>query len=392
MKNKNYFVLIVLVLVIGTGGLLAKKSPSGHAESKTHKEIYYCPMHPQYTSDRPGVCPICNMNLVKKEAPAGLQHSHGNTAAPASTAPLPGYSTVSIDPHKQQLIGVKTTPVVKRPLVKTIRAYGYVAHDLELYEAQLEYIEAWREFYSFLARRPVKDKFRTDWREYYIKGPSENRWRSQEKVKAQERVIKADYNLRHMGLTNEQLAQLREVKYGEPWVQPDLLFFEKDQPFWIYAQILENDLGFIAPSQKVVVTISVYHEKVEGVIKSIAPFIDPGTRTSRARIELPNYRGELSVNMFANVEIPVEMDNTLVVPDEAVMDTGLNKIVFVKTQEGVFEPRLITTGFDGQGMVAVKSGLKEGESVVTSANFLIDSESRLKAALESFSHAGHGGQ
>lgn len=427
MKTKNIFIIIFLTaLVAGTGWLVMKRPSSGHSDHPGQKDLYYCPMHPQYTSDRPGICPICNMKLVKKEnippaaptasvsaattsdkkilywtdtmipgykasgpgkSPMGMEltpvYAESNVQEGMSVS---GYATVSIDTQKQQLIGVKTAPVRKSILTKTIRAYGYVAHDLELYEAQLEYIDAWRIYYSFLVRRPVKDTFRTDWREYYIKGPAENRWRSDEKVKAMQRLVKAEYELRHMGLTDTQLEQLRKVKYGEPWVQPDLLFFDKDQSFWIYAQVLESDLGFIAPTQKVVVTISVYGETVEGVVRSIAPFIDPVTRTSRVRIEVPSYKGELSVNMFVNVDIPVELNASLVVPRDAIMDTGLNKIVFVQTQEGVFEPRSIQIGFDGDGMVAVKSGLKEGEIIVVSGNFLLDSESRLQSSLAGGGH------
>src|SRR5205085_313432 len=130
---------------------------------------------------------------------------------------------------------------------KTIHAYGYVAHDLELYDAQLEYIDAWRIYYAFLSRRPIKDEFRTDWREYYLKAPADNRWRSDDKVKALQRLVKAEYELRHMGITDAELTHLREIKFGQPWVQPDLLFFEKGHAFWIYAQVLESDLGYIVP-------------------------------------------------------------------------------------------------------------------------------------------------
>jgi hypothetical protein len=383
-------------------------------------------MHPQVKSDKPGICPICQMKLVKKEnnpkaelqqqiseskkekkilyyrnpmnpsitSPTFMKDSMGMDYIPvydeSNTMPIAlnsesvtGYSTVALDTQKQQIIGIKTAPVMKKILTKTIHAYGYVAHDLELYDAQLEYIDAWRIYYAFQSRRPITDQFRTDWREYYIKEPSQGRWRSDEKVKAQQRLIKAEYELRHMGLTDAQLTQLRKIKYGEPWVQPDLVFFDKDQPFWVYAQVLENDLGFIAPGQKVMATIPVYKETIEGVVKSIAPLVDPETRTSRVRIELPSYKGELSVNMYVNVDMPVELDDSLVVPRNAIMDTGLSQIVFVqsKTQEGVFEPRKITTGFEGDGMVAVKSGLKEGEMIVTSGNFLLDSESRLQGSL-----------
>ena len=385
MKTKKIIPIILIVLVAAAGWLLLKRQPTVSTR-ETQKDIYYCPMHPQYTSDRPGTCPICYMKLVKKEDAVKNTSSHLNHQKVAKGESVDGYSNVSIDVQRQQLIGVKTAPVTKKPLVKTIHAYGYVAHDLELYEDQLEYIDAWRVYYAFVVRRPVKESFRPDWWRYQVTPSSEGRSHSKDKREAQQRLIKAEYELRHMGLTDTQLEQLRQVKFGQPWVQPDLLFFEKNQPFWIYAQILESDLGFVAPGQKVIAKIPAYHQTAEGIVRSIAPFVDPVTRTSRVRIEMPKYPGELSVNMFVNVDIPVELDNSLVVPREAIMDTGLNKIVFIKTAEGVFEPRTVTTGFEGDGMVAVESGLKEGETIVVSGNFLLDSESRLQASIAGGGH------
>ena len=441
MKS-NHVILIVFLILLATGGglLLYKPQPAANNPSQeAQKDIYYCPMHPQYTSDRPGICPICSMKLVKKEgnSNAELKKMDGGAKKekkifywtdpmiPGYKASGPGkspmnidlvpvyseavpsggeelntqketsegqhvaeYSTISIDTHKQQLMGVKTMAVTKKPLVRTIHAYGYVAHDLELYEAQLDYLGAWRVYNAFQKRRPVRDEFRSDWREYYINPAMNNRWRSDEKLKAQERLLKVEYELIHMGITPDELQQLRETKYGRPWIQPDLLFFEKGFPYWVYANVFESDLGFLAVTQKVSITIPAYGETTEGVIRSIPPIIDPATRTARVRIELPNYRGQLSVNMFVNVDIPVELDESLVIPRDAMMDTGLRKIAFVQIQEGIFEPRQIQTGFEGDGMVAVKSGLKEGEIVVSSGNFLIDSESRLQAALEGMGAEG----
>ncbi|MBP9855436.1 MAG: efflux RND transporter periplasmic adaptor subunit, partial [Candidatus Omnitrophica bacterium] len=324
---------------------------------------------PQVISDKPGTCPICSMKLVKKE---------NSSPSLNSTA---GYATVSINTSKQQLMGITTAQVMKKTLTKTIHAYGYVAHDLELYDAQIEYIQAWQQFYPFLTRRNIKGDFNINWREYYLETPADKRWRSDDKLKAQQRLVKAEAELVHMGITEKELQQLREVKNGQPWVEPQLLFFDEHYSVLVYADISENDLGFVSPTQKVIATIPTYQETTEGVIKNVAPVIDPVTRTARARIELPQYKGELSVNMYVNIDIPVELDEGLVVPRQSIMDTGLHKIVYVQTKEGVFEPRNIKTGFEGDGMVVVKSGLKEGEVIVTSGNFLLDSESRLQASL-----------
>jgi Cu(I)/Ag(I) efflux system membrane fusion protein len=387
MKITHFILIVVLGIAAFVGWNVLHLKTTG----QSHKDIYYCPMHPQIVRDHPGTCPICFMELVKKEPLA-------EEVKPASAS-----ASIHITPQKQRLIGVKTALVEKKMLTKTIHAYGYVAHDLELYEAQLEYIKAWQDFYAYQSRRPIKDEFKSDWRQYYQQAAQEGRWKSNDKLKAQERLIKAEYELVHMGITGAQLEQLRQIKYGQPWVQPDLLFFEKDHSFWVYANIYENDLGYIAITQKAVVTISAYGEKTEGVVRNISQNVDPSTRTTQVRIELPTYRSELKVNMSVDVEFPVEFDMLTVVPREAIMDSGTRKNIFVQTGEGTFEARSVETGLEGDGMVAIKSGLKEGERIVVSANFLMDSESRLKAALEDFGpkemntevsseHVGHKGQ
>ena len=331
-------------------------------------------MIPGYKSDKPGKSPM-GMDLIPI-------YEESNAAQPsANSESVPGYGSVSIDTRKQQLIGIRTVQVTKGKLHKTIHAYGYVAHDLELYEAQLEYIDAWQKYYAFQVRRRIKDEFRTDWRAYYIENPAQSRWHSDDKRKAQERLVQAEYELRHMGLNDTQLQQLREIKYGQPWIQPNLLFFEKDKPFWVYTQIPENDLGFIDVGQKALITIPLFGETTEGIVRNLSLTIDPVTRTKQVRIELPEYRGDLSVNMYLNVDFPVELNDSLVVPREAIMDTGLRKIVFTQIQPGIFEPQDIKTGFEGDGMVEVKSGLREGETIVVSGNFLLDSESRLQGSL-----------
>ena len=375
-RNKIVWIIVTIVLLTGVLLLLPRtREHLSHSQKSVSKEVYYCPMHPHYTSDHPGKCPICNMNLVKKEDEAHEGHS-------SSDQSVSEHAEVSINLQQQQLIGIKTQKVTRQPLIKTIHAYGYAAHDYDLFDAQLEYIDAWQQYYLYVIKRPIfMENYRDDWWQYYSTAQPEGRWRNIDKLKAQRRLVKAEFEALHLGITQAQLNDLRKVKAGQPWVQPDLLFFDKNHPQWVYAQILENDLGFIDVGQKAKITIPTYGETTEGIVRNVALMVDPNTRTTKVRVEMPSYRGELKENLYVIIDMPVELDEGLIVPREAILDTGLEKIVFVQTQQGVFQPRNIVTGFEGEGMVVVKSGLTEGEVIVISGNFLLDSESRLKSAL-----------
>ncbi|MBF0489252.1 MAG: efflux RND transporter periplasmic adaptor subunit [Candidatus Omnitrophica bacterium] len=345
------------------------------AVSAWAKDIYYCPMHPHYTSERPGNCPICGMTLVKKEnaIKQGEDEKQANVT---------GYAPVHIDSSKQQMIGLHTTMVVRKPFLKTVRAAGTVAHDVELYDAQLEYIDAWQQFYAFSSRRPVGKEFQQDWRLYYT--TDSGRRTSQEQRDAQKKLIKAEYTLRHLGVTTVELEKLRAIKYGRPWVNPDLLFSNEGN-YWVYAEIFENDLGFVDVGQKAMVEIPAYGQTIEGVVRAVAESVDPMTRTTRVRIELVKTKIELKEGLYVNVSMPVELNNTLMVPRDAVMMTGTRAVAFVKKDEGTFAPVDVVTGWESDGFVEVKKGLEEGQMVVSGANFLVDSESRLQAALAGFS-------
>ncbi len=151
----------------------------------------------------------------------------------------------------------------------------------------------------------------------------------------------------------------------------------------VYAQVFEGDLEFIKVGHKAIVEVPAYHKKYEGVVNSIDTSIDETSRTIRVRISLKfNKQRKFKTNMFVNVELPVNLGEAIIVPRDAVMDTGVRKIVFVQKDEGTFEPREIQTGWEVDDGFEVKSGLKEGERIVVSGNFLLDSESRVQAGIE----------
>jgi Cu(I)/Ag(I) efflux system membrane fusion protein len=150
---------------------------------------------------------------------------------------------------------------------------------------------------------------------------------------------------------------------------------------WVIADVYEYELPFIQVGQKASIALSYYPgEFFEGTATYIYPSLDPKTRTAKVRFDLPNPEFRLKPEMWASVEIKIALGRKLVVPEDAVMDTGTMQMAFVDRGQGYFEPRHIQVGSKVKGFYEVLSGLGEGEKVVTSANFLIDSESQLKGA------------
>lgn len=388
--------LLILILVVGGIGYWAVHfGPFSKSETKAKKGArYYCPMHPTYTSDRPGDCPICNMRLVprddrgaegeKKErkilfyrhpmgqpdtSPAPKKDSMGMDYIPvyedelmSQKSSVPGYAGVQMSLERQQLIGVKTAPLEIRKLVKTVRAVGTVAHDPELYQAQAEYLEA-------------------------LKALERARQSTEPEITEQaERLVDSTrIRLRHLGL-NEELIQ--EIA-GRKTPDHGLLIGQSAEPVWVYAEFYEYELPLLKVGAEVTAEApSLPGQSFHGKVRSLDPMVEPMTRTVRARIQLENPDGLLRPDLYLNVALAADLGEVLTVPESAVFDTGMKKIVFAAKGEGLFEPREVVTGPKADGFYEVKSGLSAGESVVTSGNFLIDSESRLKAAIEG---AGEGG-
>jgi Cu(I)/Ag(I) efflux system membrane fusion protein len=160
---------------------------------------------------------------------------------------------------------------------------------------------------------------------------------------------------------------------------------------WVIADIYEYELPFIKIGDRAQITLAYYSgEMFEGTATYIYPSLDPKTRTAKVRFELPNPEFKLKPEMWANAELKIALGRKLVVPEDAVMDSGTMQMVFVDRGQGHFESRHVQVGSKVQGYYEVLSGLKEGERVVTSANFLIDSESQLKGATGAMGGHQHG--
>ena len=310
------------------------KKPSG-------KAVYYCPMHPTYTSDKPGDCPICNMKLVKKEPEKQV--------APQEAAGMPKEEAgVYISPEKQQYIGVKTEAVAKRRLIKDISTSGRVAYDPKLYQAQQEYLEAFK----------VKDQ-------------------------APALLEASQKKLLLLGMSSKEIEELK--KQGKP--QENLYLPQDSKTVWVYATIYEYETHLVKEGQTVDVTAVAYPGEIfKGKVISLKPVLDAMTRSLEARIEAEDPEHKLKPEMFVDVNINVDLGEKLAVSEEAVMDTGERKVVFIARPEGRFASRDVRLGHKAGGYYEVLDGLSEGDLIVTSGNFFVDSESRLKAALTGVSH------
>jgi RND family efflux transporter MFP subunit len=156
---------------------------------------------------------------------------------------------------------------------------------------------------------------------------------------------------------------------------------------WADADIYEYEVPFVRLGQRVTLTLSYYPGKTySGKISYIYPTVDPQTRTVKARIQIPNPGFVLKPQMFADAQLRVDYGTKILVPQEAVLNSGTEQHVFVVHEGGVFEPRTVTIGPVVDGSAVILSGLKAGETIVVSGNFLIDSESGLKNAMSGMSH------
>jgi len=315
------------------------------------KLLYYRnPMNPQATSPVP-MKDQMGMDYIPVYAmPAGRQEEGASTVK--GTGP-----TVTISPERQQMIGVKTEAIQTRDLTKVVRVSGKIAYDPELAVTQEEFVQALN------AQDNVKDS------------------PLQDVVDRAKSLIGAARNkLKLLGMNDEQISVLEKTRKAET----NLYLPDKGENVWAYINVYEYEIGFIKIGDSVEIEAVAYPgEKFTGKVVSISPVLDPTTRTNQVRVEVPNTDDKLKPEMFVNAMIKENMGSRLAVPVTAVLDTGLRKIVYLSEENNVLESREVTVGQKAENYYEVVSGLKEGDVVVTSGNFLVDSESKLRALVQS---------
>ncbi|HVT45270.1 MAG TPA: efflux RND transporter periplasmic adaptor subunit [Thermoanaerobaculia bacterium] len=418
MKTKLPWILtLVLAIALGVAVLgRSKDSPSvaadQHADHKTadKKVLYWVdPMHPAYKSDKPGIAPDCGMDLVPVYA--------GEAVAEGAQSDVAGYSNVKLSAERQQLIGVQTGFAETRSIGRTVRAVGRVAVDetrLHTITTKFDgYIEKLYVDYTgrqvrrgqplfsiyspdllatqqeyLLALRAAKQSpslLESSRRRLQLWDISASDIRRLEETGATRKSLTIASPASGFVMTKNAIEGGR-ITAGEP------LFEIADlDRVWIFADVYESELAFARIGAAAKVTLSYLPGRTfEGKVTFVTPTVDPMTRTAKVRIEVDNRDHSLKPDMFADVLIEEPARMVTAVPESAVMSTGKRSVLFVIGEGGTFEPREVETGVRSDRFVEIRSGVEPGEKVATQANFLIDSESRLKAALAQMKSEGRG--
>ncbi|NNN04561.1 MAG: HlyD family efflux transporter periplasmic adaptor subunit [Elusimicrobia bacterium] len=343
-------VLIAIIALLTAGGLAlravldarSRASQDAVAPAAEGKPLFYrSPMDPAVTSPVP-MKDGMGMDYVPVYAEKG----------PASA--VSGQGNVVLSPEKKRLIGMKSEPVEFRDLAAIVRASGSVAYDPELYQAIAEYRE------SAQARDAVKHSPYPDSR-----------------LRADALVRASQLRLRQLGLSEEQLSAVAAS------TQPptNLLFGVPGGSVWVYAQVYEYEIPLVKPGQTVEITSPASPGlRLHGVVKALDPILSSQTRTLKVRIEVPDPEGLLKLETYVDATIRAGIGRKLALPESALLDTGTRQLAYVDAGGGLVEPREVRVGLEADGYYEVLAGLKPGEKVVTSANFLVDSESALQSA------------
>jgi RND family efflux transporter MFP subunit len=394
--------------------MAAPQSPSSAATSSAQSKIlyWYDPMHPAYKSDKPGIAPDCGMTLVPKFADEAIA-----TQLPQGAIVVPA--------EKQALAGVRTALVERKALSREIHTTAQIVAD----ESRISHVHVKvsgfidRTYVNSIAQlvrkgEPLFTFYSPDLvatEEEYLIAKRGDRTLGSAPFKeiaqgAQSLLDSARQRLRYWDVTEKQISQLDQSgkasrtmtiyspvsgfvtdrkAFPQASITPDTEIYTISNlsSVWALADIYENEVPYVRVGQRVTFSLSYYPGKTySGRISFIYPTVDAQTRTVKVRVQLANPRYILKPQMFADAQVHVDYGTQIAVPREAVVDSGIEQQVFVAQAGGVFVPRKVTVGATVDDQVIILSGLKAGETVVTSGNFLIDSESRLKGAQNPAQH------
>jgi Cu(I)/Ag(I) efflux system membrane fusion protein/cobalt-zinc-cadmium efflux system membrane fusion protein len=360
-------------------------------------------------------------------SPSGV--AGGTPAAPSSptsitlAAPETPLAPVQLTPERMQMIGVKLARVEMENVTDEIRATGTV----EINERQVSYVQTrfpgWirqvyaNATYQFVRKgQPLFTIYSPDLvttqQEYLLAKKNADALQSSSvggvAAGSQNLLAAARQRLEQWEVPASEIQKLEatgkvitDLTFNSPvsgyiternvlpnmYVQPETRLYTVADlcNVWVYANVFQADLGRVHPGDLVAITVDAYPGKTfSGAVSDVLPQVDMTTRTARVRVAMPNPGMKLLPGMYVNASLRIPLGRRLVAPSSAVLHAGLRQVVFVRRGEGVFEPRDVETAGQAGDKVIIAKGLKAGENVVSSANFLIDSESQLQAAAGAF--------
>jgi len=373
--------------------------------AKNLKATYVCPMHPNIVRDHPDHCPICGMELVRKD---GAQHEHEHA-----------HQVVALAPDVVQKLGVRTASVVRGELSQEIKTVGYVDYDHDLVENVSVATAGWVENLSKrrIGLRVNKGELLLELyspeflkvQKEFIAAQKKDRSGVLQKYGMRRQSVEPRDALRYMGISESlqnEIARAGKPRFRIPIYAPRYgeivslnikkhdfipanyaMFTIADlSSVWVNADVYEHQMAMMRQNLKAQVQVNALPgKKFNAQVYYVDPVLDPGTRTMKVRLLVSNKDWQLKPNMFADVRIFTDPQRgVLKIPREALIVTGKRQSVIVARGDGRFQPVDVVTGMRNDDEVEILSGLKEGEQVVVSGQFLIDSEANLRASFARF--------
>ena len=409
--------LIVLVILFLAGSWYGKRQVAIQKAVGSRPILYYVdPMNPAHTSPQPGLAP-CGMKMEPVYA--------DDAGRVAGSAIPPG--AFKITPEKQQVMGLRVAAVEQMPWTYRLRTTGKVAVDEDSIYRVNAFVEGWivRIFNNTTGSLVRKDEplatfynqdLPTTLQTYFYALDAMDR--DQKLFPGQRDILLAQQLsaagvLMNLGMGKSQLDDLarsrkltqeiiintpatsfilaRNITPGQRFAAGEELYRLADlSRVWVLADLFESTAQYVRPGEKVQLTRPSQDEKRLATVSEILPEFDPSTLTVKVRLEMDNPRFTLRPGMFVDVEFPINLPPTVNVPVDAVMDSGLKQTIFVDRGNGYFEPRRVKTGWRLGDRVEIVQGLKPGERIVVSGNFLIDSESRMQLAVAGMGRGDQG--
>lgn len=398
MKLLGFVLIASLALVFG-----CSRSASTPGVAK-----YHCPMHPTVVSDKPGDCSICGMKLVPME-------NKPDEPTPRAASDVPGLTTVTIGVDAQRRMGMTLGKVEKRALAREIRTSARITTD----ETRLHHVmvknEGWvGQLFVSVTGQAVKEHetvftfYSPDLvsaqEEYLIALKAKDVPGSESLLQASRRRLElwdipaAEIErLEKTGkvekfvpvITHVSGVVLEKMVFAGHKAMPNesLMTIADLSVVWADADLYESDLRYVKVGMPMEFVTG--DKKFSGKVSFVSPTLDPATRTAKARMEIPNPEAQLKPEMYGTAKLSFELGERLAVPETAVMRTGEHTYAFKAGENNQLTPVRLTVGARSDGWVEVIDGLTEGDKVVTSANFLVDSESSMRAALAGMSTHSH---